>query len=104
MKKIKYFSRSKSQTNTSPTEPISVPTPEQSYISSFLTHKEFKARQCVYVSQEAHASIARLVHILALTGKKISVGGYIDNILAEHLDRHKEVIDNMYRKQLDQLL
>ncbi len=104
MKKIKIFNRSRSQSNNFPTEVIPVLNPEQSYIKSFLKHKEFKTRQCVYIGQDVHASIARLVHVLALTGKKISVGGYIDNILAEHLDSHKEVIENMYRKQLDQFL
>lgn len=104
MKKRIFFNRSKSQSNNSPTEAIPVLSPEQSYIGSFLKHKEFKSRQCVYIGQDVHASIARLVHVLALTGNKISLGGYIDNILAEHLDSHKEVIENMYRKQLNQFL
>ncbi|GEM_PF-2335287 len=104
MKKIKKFNRSKSQSDNSPTQVIPVLNSDQSYIKSFLKHKKFKTRQSVYISQEVHASIARLVHVLALTGKEISVGGYIDNVLCEHLENHKEVIENMYRKQLDQFL
>lgn len=74
------------------------------YGDVFLKRKEFKTRQSVYISQEVHASIARLVHVLALTGNEISVGGYIDNVLSEHLESYKEVFSEMYRKQLDQLL
>jgi hypothetical protein len=70
----------------------------------FLKRKELKNRQSVYISQQVHASIARLVHVLALDGKELSVGGYIDNVLAEHLESHKEVIAELYRKQLEQFL
>lgn len=74
------------------------------YDDVFLKRKELKTRQSVYISQEIHISIARLVHVLALAGKEISVGGYIDNVLSEHLDSHKEVIADMLRQQLDQYL
>ena len=76
----------------------------ENYDEVFLRRKELKTRQSVYISQEVHASIARLVHVLALAGREISVGGYIDNVLTEHLDSHKEVIAEMCRKQLDQFL
>ena len=74
------------------------------YDETFLKRKELKTRQPVYISQGIHASIIRLVHLLALAGKEISVGGYIDNVLAEHLEQHKEEITELYRKQLDNIL
>lgn len=76
----------------------------ETYDDVFLKRKELKTRQSVYISQEIHASVARLVHVLALAGKEISVGGYIDNVLSEHLESHKEVIAEMFRQQLDQFL
>ncbi|GHT60385.1 hypothetical protein FACS189451_00330 [Bacteroidia bacterium] len=76
----------------------------ETYDDVFLKRKELKTRQSVYISQEIHASIARLVHVLALAGKDISVGGYIDNVLSEHLESHKDVIAEMFRQQLDQFL
>lgn len=76
----------------------------EAYDDVFLKRKELKTRQSVYISQEIHTSIARLVHVLALAGKEISVGGYIDNVLSEHLESHKEVIADMFRQQLDQFL
>lgn len=74
------------------------------YDDVFLKRKELKTRQSVYISQEIHVSIARLVHVLALAGKEISVGGYIDNVLAEHMESHKEVIADLFRQQLDKFL
>lgn len=76
----------------------------ETYDDVFLRRKELKTRQSVYISQQMHASIARLVHVLALAGKEISVGGYIDNVLSEHLESHKGVIAEMFRQQLDQFL
>jgi hypothetical protein len=102
MKRNRFFKKAKSE------QPNGIPNDKQDqqikYQDTFLKHQEFRTRQCVYLSQEVHISISRIVHALALTGNKISVGGYIDNIIREHLENHKEVLDDIYRKQLDQFL
>lgn len=67
------------------------------YDEVFLKRKELKTRQPVYISQTVHQRIKRLVKMLALADKEISVGGYIDNVLEEHLDQHKDEIEEMYR-------
>lgn len=74
------------------------------YDEVYLKKKELKTRQPVYISQEVHQDITRLVHLLALMDKGISVGGYIDNVLAEHLKQHKEEIADLYRQQLDDFI
>ena len=71
------------------------------YDEVYLKKKELKTRQPVYISQEVHQDITRLVHLLALMNKGISVGGYIDNVLSEHLRQHKDEIADLYRQQLD---
>ncbi len=65
------------------------------YEEVFLKRKELKTRQPVYISQSVHQRIKRLVKMLALADKEISVGGYIDNVLEEHLEQHKDEIDEM---------
>jgi hypothetical protein len=70
----------------------------------YLKRRELKTRQPVYISQEIHRSIIKLVHLLALAGKEISVGGYIDNVLAEHLRQHKDEIAELYRSGIDDIL
>ena len=72
------------------------------YGEKFLKRNELKTRQCVYISGQIHAVISRLVHVIA--DKDITVGGYIDTVLAEHLERHKEEINELYRqKREDQI-
>ena len=39
-----------------------------------VSYTHLKTRQPVYISQEIHRSVIKLVHLLALAGKEISVG------------------------------
>lgn len=72
------------------------------YGEKFLKRNELKTRQCVYISGQNHAVISRLVHIIA--DKDITVGGYIDTVLAEHLERHKDEINELYRQKREDLI
>ena len=71
---------------------------QSEYGEKFLKRNELKTRQCVYISGQIHAVISRLVHVIA--DKDITVGGYIDTVLAEHLERHKEEINELYRQKI----
>lgn len=77
---------------------------EQTYTEVFLTCKELKTRQSVYISKEMHVAVTRLIHMFALDGIEISIGAFIDNILAEHMDTFKEHINIKCRKQLEKLM
>ena len=70
----------------------------------FLKRNEIKTRQCVYISYDVHAVIAKLVRALVDSGNDISVGGYIDTVLNEHLQLHKEEINEIYRQRSEDLL
>ena len=72
------------------------------YGEKFLKRNELKTRQCVYISGQIHAVISRLVHVIA--DKDITVGGYIDSVLAEHLESHKEEINELYRQKREDLI
>ena len=72
------------------------------YGEKFLKRNELKTRQCVYISGQIHAVISRLVHVIA--DKDITVGGYIDTVLAEHLERHKEEINELDRQKREDLI
>lgn len=75
---------------------------QSEYGEKFLKRNELKTRQCVYISGQIHAVISRLVHVMA--DKDITVGGYIDTVLAEHLERHKEEINELYRQKREDLI
>lgn len=74
------------------------------YKETFLKRNEIKTRQCVYISYDVHSVITKLVRALVDAGNDISVGGYIDTVLNEHLQLHKEEINEVYRQRPDELL
>ena len=61
-----------------------------------------RTRQCVYISREIHNQISRIVNVIS--DKEITVGGYIDTVLACHLEQHKDEIKELYKKQLENLI
>lgn len=73
------------------------------YRGKYLKRNEIKMRQCVYISREIHTKISKIVNILAAE-KGISIGGYIDTVLAQHLKEHREAINTLYKKQLNNLI
>lgn len=66
------------------------------YGDIFFKRNEFKTRQCVYISQKNHKIISAVVRMLG--DKEITVGGYIDLILSEHLEQYKDEIIEAYQK------
>jgi hypothetical protein len=72
------------------------------YASSFLQKNEFKTRQCVYISQQIHNTISAIVRVIA--DKDITVGGYIDNVLGQHLEAHKDEINELYKRDRKDLI
>lgn len=98
------------ESNTQGSTPQEAPapkyTPEQLailYPEIFLKRNELKNRQSVYISKDVHTAITRLVHVFALDGTEISVGGFIDNILSNHMDIFGEHLATMRRKLLEGL-
>jgi hypothetical protein len=71
---------------------------DNDYSSLFLKRNEFKTRQCVYISQRVHTTISKIVKVIS--DKDITVGGYIDSILTEHLEAHKDEIIELYRNAM----
>ena len=70
------------------------------YSTRFLGRNELKARSCVYISGRIHAAISEILRVVA--DKDITVGGYIDTILAQHLETHKEEINELYDRGLSE--
>lgn len=68
----------------------------------FLRRNEIKIRQCVYISRDVHNKILKIVNDIA--GREITVGGYVDTVLRQHLEQHKEQINELYKKQREDLI
>lgn len=76
--------------------------PSADYGSTYLKRNEIKTRQCVYISREVHNKISKIVNIIA--DKEITVGGYIDTVLLRHLEQHKDEINELYKRNREDLI
>lgn len=104
MRKIKLFGRKATTQGMPAKEPTLNKQVADSYAERFIKPKKLRNRQCVYISYDVHAVITKLVRALVDAGNDISVGGYIDTVLNEHLQLHKEEINEVYRQRPDDLL
>lgn len=74
----------------------------EDYGSTYLQRNEIKTRQCVYISREVHNKVSKIVNVIA--DKEITVGGYIDSVLALHFEQHRDAINEMYKRQREDLI
>ena len=70
----------------------------ESYKSVFLKKRTVCNRQSVYISGEIQKHIMQIVGVI--TGKQVSIGNFIDNVLEEHLNTHNDVLSALYREEM----
>lgn len=77
-------------------------TSKKETIKNCLASREIKARKCVYISREVQEKVARVVN--TLSNGESSIGSYVDNVLLEHLNEHKDEINELYYQQMKDLV
>lgn len=70
--------------------------------ATYLATKEIQIRKCVYISRDIQQKIAKVVGVLA--DGNTTIGGYIDNVLEEHLNLYRDEINARYRKRQSDLI
>ena len=73
------------------------------YDTTFLKGMDIPARygKPVYVRREYHERIAKIS--MMLTGGKVSLSAYIDNVLAQHFEQYREEIEAAYAGKIENL-
>ena len=70
----------------------------ENYKSVFLKKRSVCNRQSVYINGEIQKRIMQIVGVI--TGKQVSIGNFIDNVLEEHLSTHNDVLSALYREEM----
>lgn len=68
----------------------------------YLQPRQGTHRQCVYLSREMHGKLSRVVRTLGANGS--TIGGYIENVLEEHLRTYRDDINALIRRETSQPL
>ena len=71
---------------------------KENYKAVFFQKRTVCNRQSVYISGEIQKRIVQIVGVI--TGKQISIGNFIDNVLEQHLNTHNDVLSVLYREEM----
>lgn len=67
---------------------------QSEYVERYFEKVDFSDRQLVYITRETHQRLTDIVNVMG--GKQGTIGGYMENIIREHFDTHKEEINAIY--------
>lgn len=70
--------------------------------TGYLATKEIQVRKCVYISRDIQQKIAKIVGVLA--DGNTTIGGYIDNVIEEHLHLYRDEINALYHQRQSNLI
>ena len=72
------------------------------YEETFFHKMELPDRRSVYVSNSTHEKLTRIATILGMG--KATVSSYVESIIQHHFDKHKDEINELYKKKMENLL
>ena len=67
------------------------------YRGKYLIKVDAPARQLIYVSEELHDALTKIVQ--GIGGKRATLSGYVENIMRAHLSEHKELLNSVHKTQ-----
>ncbi|MDR3653368.1 MAG: DUF3408 domain-containing protein [Paludibacter sp.] len=69
-------------------------TEQPNYREMYFGKEELADRQAIYITRETHQTLLRIVSVVG--GHKATISNYVENIICQHLENHKEEINSLY--------
>jgi hypothetical protein len=66
----------------------------ESYTGTYFRRIDFTDRQPLYITRATHEKLMLIVNIIG--GRKATISSYVENILLQHLDSHREEIGRLF--------
>jgi hypothetical protein len=66
----------------------------ESYMETYFRRIDFTDRQPLYITRATHEKLMLIVNIIG--GRKATISSYVENILLQHLDSHREEISRLF--------
>ena len=98
--KVEQSSSSIVKNNSMPT--LDLQSNLTNYEEAFFHKMELPDRRSVYVSNSTHEKLTRIASILGMG--KATVSSYVESIIQHHFDKHKDEINELYKKYMENLL
>ena len=71
---------------------------QSDFAELFLKDNRLSDRRMVYVSKETYEKLIRYVSVIS--DRKLGIVGYVDNIVAHHIECYKPAINEMYESRI----
>jgi hypothetical protein len=85
----------------SPPEPQKEKRKSQDYETLFIKETDLppaRFGKSVYIRKEYHDKISQIISVIG--GNEVSLFGYIDNVIAHHLENYREEITRSFKKKI----
>ena len=64
------------------------------YRKTYFEKVDLSDRQSLYISRETHLTLFNVVNMIG--GHKATISSYVENIILQHLESHKDKINQLY--------
>jgi len=89
---------------TEPEETVSVQSPArrkrreqpENFKDIYFRRVDFSDRQPLYITRSTHEKLMMIVTIIG--GRKATIGSYVENIMLQHLENHREEINRLFEE------
>jgi hypothetical protein len=65
---------------------------------NFLKENRLSDRRMVYVSKQTYEKLIKYVDVIS--DRKVSMAGYVDNIVSQHIDCYEPAINELFESKL----
>jgi hypothetical protein len=72
-------------------------TEQTNYRETYFEKVDLSDRQQISISRETHLTLFSVVNMIG--GHKATISSYVENIILQHLESHKEEINHLYENQ-----
>ena len=72
-------------------------TGQTNYREIYFERVDFTDRQPFWLTRETHLTLLKIVNVIG--GHKARLSSYVENIILQHLESHKEEINNLYENK-----
>ena len=72
-------------------------TGQTNYQEIYFERLDFTNRQPLWLTRETHLTLLKIVNVIG--GHKATLSSYVENIILQHLESHKEEINELYENE-----
>ena len=72
-------------------------TEEVDYGEIYFKKVDLSYRKSICIAKETHSTLLKVVNMIG--GRKTNLSSYVENIILQHLEKHKEEINELYESK-----